>query len=158
MSETWSVEKLFEDERGRNPFSRDPEEMLLWECNGDEAVCVYRGYEPERLQFTMLQLQKSADPGTTFCVEFPGRKGEAGSRFVAKRAPVTGAKCLPNPEQKMLVSMIERRWGATLNERDYMASRGKTMNFYMRSDAKRETVFSFNSWDEVRTMAYTRRP
>lgn len=157
MNDAWTIDRLFDNEKGRNPFAKGPEEMLLWECHGnDEAVCVYRGYDVARLQYTMTQLQNDADNNTTFCVEFPQRKGEVGKKFVAKRSPVHGAHYLPNSEQKMLLSLIENRWGAALNEQDYMKSRGKIMNFYMRSDNTHETIFSFDNWDDIRTMAYTR--
>lgn len=158
MSEKWSIEQLFEDENGGNPFSRGPEEMLLWECHGnDSAFVIWRGYDPHLLQDVInrqLALHTSTS-NVTYCVEFPSRKGHRDRTFVEKRKFTGGAKCLPDSSQRFLITLIENKWGATLNDQTYMATKGKRMDFYMRTDTTKETVFSFDNWDDVKKMAYT---
>ena len=157
MSEKWTIEQLFWDDNKGNPFKREPELMYLWECrDGKEAVRVWKGYSTDMLEEVARTFKRNAAPGVTYCVEFPSRKGKRDGEFTPARKFDGGAKCLPNQAQRMLITMIEGRWGATLNEHIYMQSHGRTLAFYMKSDAKKETVFSFETWDEVRQMAYTR--
>lgn len=155
MSEKWTIEKLFVDENSGNPFSRGPEEMRLWECYGnEEAHIVWRGYDKNMLQQIVRGLKARSTPNVHYCVEFPNRRGERDSVRIEKRKFDGGAKCLPNPKQRMLITLIENRWGATLNEKRYMETRGRAKEFYMRSDKTMETVFAFDTWDEVQQMAY----
>lgn len=157
MLKKWTIEQLFWDENDGNPFKREPELMYLWECHdGVEAVRVWKGYSKEMLEETVQSLREAAAPGVTYCVEFPSRKGQRDGAPLEKRKFDGGAKCLPNQAQRTLITMVEGRWGATLNERIYMQSHGRTLAFYMKSDATKETVFSFENWDEVRQMAYSR--
>ena len=158
MSEKWTIEQLFQSENGGNPFYRGPEEMYLWECYGDEeAHIVWRGYDLALLQQTANHLKRLASPDVHYCVEFPNRKGERDTKPMEKRKFDGGAKCLPNPQQRLLISMIERRWGATLDETVYMKTKGRVKQFYMRSDRTKAAVFSFETWGEVQQMAFTKR-
>ena len=159
MSEKWSVEQLFFDENAGNPFQRGPEEKWLWECDNStgEATLIWRGYDDNELKRVAASLQSRASQSITYCVEFPGRKGERDSVKQERREKVTGAKCLPNARQRLLLTAIENRWGAALNEEEFMRSRGRTLAFYMRSDKSRETVFALDTWDEVQQMAYAKR-
>ena len=158
MSEKWSVEQLFFDENAGNPFQRGAEEMRLWECvDGKEAYMVWRGYDPKILQDVIKTLQRVPSTRFTYCVEFPSRKGERDSVKQERRDKVTGAKCLPNARQRLLLTAVENRWGAALNEEEFMRSRGRTLAFYMRSDKSKETVFTLDTWDEVQQMAYAKR-
>lgn len=156
--EKWSIERLFDDERNGNPFSRGPEEMLLWECHGDDsATCVWRGYDEAILRSVVLNFQKNASPNTHYCVEFPNRKGELDSPRVEKRKFEGGAKCLPKPKNQFLVTLIENKWGATLNESVYMATKGRILEFYMRTDKNKTPVFTFTDWEEAKALAFMKR-
>lgn len=158
VSEKWSVEQLFFDENAGNPFQRGPEEMRLWECvDGKEAYMVWRGYDPKILQDVVKKLRCRQAPNVTYCVEFPSRKGERDSVKQERRDKVTGAKCLPNARQRLLLTAIENRWGAALNEEEFMRSRGRTLAFFMKSDKSKETVFALDSWEQVQQMAYAKR-
>ena len=159
--EKWTLEKLFDSENGGNPFSRGPEEMLLWECHGnEEAFIVWRGYDPAVLRSVAINFKNRAVEGTYYCVEFPGRKGEKrdGKPMEKKKRKFEGgAKCLPKPKNQFLIALVENKWGATLNETVYMATRGRTLEFYMRSDKEKKPVFSFETWEEVQKMAFAKR-
>lgn len=158
-SEKWSVEQLFGDERSRALFQRCPELMLLWECrDGKEATCIWRGYSHEMLQERVRALRATAPANTTYCVEFPSRKGPRDGEWTPPRKFAGGAKCLPTPGQMLLVRAIEQKWGATLDETTYMKTRGRVKQFYMKSDrVKKEPVFAFDTWEEVQAMAFARR-
>ena len=156
--ETRTVDKLFESENNGNPFQRESEEMLLWEYDPeeDEAHTVFRARDKRLFQDVMLRLQ-TQNPGLTYHVEFPNRKGERDGVKMEKRKKPEGAKCLPNARQQTLLTAIENRWGAALDESAYMESRGKRLAFFMRTDATRETVFEFDNWNDVAAMAYAPR-
>lgn len=156
--ERWTIEQLFYSENEGNPFSRGPEEMLLWECTGnDEAHIVWRGYDMSILQSVATNLKNKAAENVHYCVEFPNRKGERDGKPMEKRKFEGSAKCLPKPKNQFLITLIENKWGATLNEKVYMASKGRTLEFYMRTDKEKKPVFSFNDWEEVKKMAFTKR-
>jgi len=158
IMETRTVDKLFESENNGNPFQRESEEMLLWEYDPeeDEAHTVFRARDKRLFQDVMLRLQ-TQNPGLTYHVEFPNRKGERDGVKMEKRKKPEGAKCLPNARQQTLLTAIENRWGAALDESAYMESRGKRLAFFMRTDATRETVFEFDNWNDVAAMAYAPR-
>lgn len=158
MSEKWSIEQLFEAEHGKNFFQRGPELMLLWECHdGKEAFPVWKGYDPATLQEKILAAQALAGPGVTYCVELPSRKGPRGESPTEKRKFDGGAKCLPSKEHKLLITMIENKWGATLDEKEYMRTNGTNKTFYMKYDKTKTPVFTFYTWDEVKQMAFAKR-
>jgi len=158
MSEKWTIEQLFQPENGGNPFYRGPEEMYLWECHGDEeAHIVWRGYDLALLQQTANHLKHLASPGVHYCVEFPNRKGERDGKPMEKRKFEGGAKCLPKPKNQFLITLIENKWGATLNEKVYMATKGRVLEFHMRTDKEKKPVFTFDDWDQVKQMAFTKR-
>lgn len=158
MSEKWTIERLFTDENSGNPFRKEPELMLLWECRaGKEAFLVWRGYDYTNLKETIRRAREQANADTTFCVEFPSRKGHRDSEFKEKRKFDGGAKCLPEEKNKFLVTLIENKWGATLNESVYMATRGRKLEFYMKSDKNKTPAFAFDNWNDVKEMAFLRR-
>ena len=113
----------------------------------------FSGNVMEMILPLLLALHTSTS-NVTYCVEFPSRKGHRDRTFVEKRKFTGGAKCLPDSSQRFLITLIENKWGATLNDQTYMATKGKRMDFYMRSDKTKETVFSFDNWDDVKKMAY----
>ena len=155
MSEKWTIEQLFQDEHSPNFFQRGPELMLLWECHdGKEAFLVWRGYDPYMLQEKINIAQSRPNPGVTYCVEFPSRQGPRSEKPMEKRKFDGGAKCLPSKENKLLITMIENKWGATLDEKEYMRTNGSSKTFYMKSDKTKQPVFTFSTWDEVKQMAF----
>ena len=156
--EKWTIDSLFCDENNGNPFRREPEEMLLWEYDPveDEAHTVWKGRDANVLQNMVLKLQ-AQNPGLTYHVEFPNRKGARDGVKIEKRKKPEGAKCLPDARQRTLLTAIENRWGASLDESAYMKSRGKRLAFFMRTDEKKEIVFEFDNWNDVTAMAYARR-
>ena len=158
MNEKWTLDQLFYAENEGNPFQRGPEEMLLWECRGEEeAVIVWRGYDMDILRNVAEDLEKKAGEGIRYCVEFPGRKGPRDGKPMEKRKFEGGAKCLPKPKNQFLITLVENKWGATLNEAEYMRSRGRVLEFYMRTDKEKKPVFTFGTWEEVQKMAFTKR-
>lgn len=158
MSEKWSIEQVFQSEKSANPFKRDPELMLLWECrDGKEAFLVWRGYDYNILKEVVRKLKATSGASVSYCVEFPSRKGHRDAVPSARRKFDGGAKCLPNQKQRMLITTIEGRWGATLDEKRYMETNGRVKAFFMRSDKTRAIVFEFDTWEEVQKMAYVPR-
>lgn len=137
------------------------EEIWLWEIDPKdpelEEVRVFVGHNVDVVQ---NYFETECDPESyLYFIELPSRKAEyeKDGWTPDKNDKVEIRGHLPKEKQKTIINAIENKFGVTLDEKKYMASKGKVLAFIRVQDKNKENppeVYRFKDWEAVSDLAY----